>query len=73
VIDNGVGIPPDERERIFEPFFTTKVPGDGTGLGLSLCHDIVVGLHGGELYVDSVPNQLTTFTVDLPVVGPDDD
>ena len=45
--DNGGGIPPEVREKIFNPFFTTKPPGEGTGLGLSLSHDIVVKQHGG--------------------------
>jgi signal transduction histidine kinase len=46
--DNGIGIPPDVKEKIFNPFFTTKPTGEGTGLGLSMSHDIVVKQHGGK-------------------------
>ena len=67
VTDNGIGIPSDVLDHIFEPFWTTKAPGEGTGLGLSLCNDIVVGLHGGELLVESDPERATTFTIDIPL------
>ncbi len=66
VRDNGGGIPPAVRDRIFHPFFTTKPPGSGTGLGLSLSHDIVVGEHRGDLRVDSVEGEWTEFTVTIP-------
>ena len=46
--DNGIGIPPDVKEKIFNPFFTTKPAGEGTGLGLSISHDIIVKQHGGN-------------------------
>ena len=68
VRDNGVGIPLEAREHIFEPFFTTKAPGQGTGLGLWLCNDIVA-LHGGELLVESSPGQSTAFTIEIPWVN----
>jgi two-component system NtrC family sensor kinase len=66
VTDNGVGIPPDEISRIFEPFYTTKEPGRGTGLGLSVCHQILTR-HGGQILVSSQLDQGTTFTVVLPL------
>ena len=66
VRDNGTGIASDVREKIFEPFFTTKPAGEGTGLGLSLSYDIVVKQHGGQLIVDSRPNEFTEFCITLP-------
>jgi len=67
--DNGTGIPPDVKEKIFNPFFTTKPAGEGTGLGLSLSHDIVVKQHGGSIEVDTRPGEFTEFRVILPRVG----
>ena len=64
--DNGGGIPPQVREKIFNPFFTTKPPGEGTGLGLSLSHDIVVKQHGGSIEVDTRPGEFTEFRIVLP-------
>ena len=69
VADNGTGIPATVREKIFEPFFTTKPSGQGTGLGLSLAHDIVTGVHGGRMEVDSAEGEGTTFRVILPAPG----
>ena len=66
VEDNGVGMAEAVRLRSFEPFFTTKPTGQGTGLGLSLSYDIVVQGHGGQMSVESVEGQGTTFTVRLP-------
>ena len=68
VEDNGAGIPDADLPRIFEPFFTTKAPGQGTGLGLPLAHDIAVG-HGGSLLADRAPGGGALFTVRLPVHG----
>lgn len=64
VIDNGPGIPPEIQDKIFEPFFTTKGKGEGTGLGLDICRQIVKE-HGGEIKVRSEPG-FTCFTVLLP-------
>ena len=66
VRDNGTGMPDAVRARIFEPFFTTKPAGEGTGLGLSLSHDIIVKRHGGEIAVDSRVDAFTEFVVTLP-------
>ena len=66
VRDNGIGISDEMRDKIFEPFFTTKPAGEGTGLGLSLSFDIIVKLHGGQLTVDSLPNEFTEFQITLP-------
>ncbi len=69
VADTGPGIAPEIQARIFEPFFTTKPPGQGTGLGLSLCQGLVEG-HGGSIRVESQPGQGAVFLVELPVVAP---
>ncbi len=65
ITDNGPGIPAEIQSRIFEPFFTTKAPGQGTGLGLHISHDIVVNRHHGQLLVESKPGE-TKFRVILP-------
>ncbi len=57
------------QPRVFEPFFTTKPPGQGTGLGLSLCRGIVEA-HGGSILVESRPGQGSTFLIELPVEAP---
>jgi two-component system NtrC family sensor kinase len=64
--DNGTGIPPEVREKMFNPFFTTKPAGEGTGLGLSMSYDIIAKQHGGTIEVDTVPGELTEFTIRLP-------
>ncbi len=64
--DNGVGIPADVREKMFNPFFTTKPPGEGTGLGLSMSHDIIVKQHGGSIDIETEPGAFTEFIVLLP-------
>jgi PAS domain S-box-containing protein len=63
--DTGRGMPPDVVVRIFEPFYTTKDVGQGTGMGLSVVHGIVIS-HGGAITVASTPGQGTTFEVYLP-------
>ena len=64
--DNGIGIPPEVKEKMFNPFFTTKPPGEGTGLGLSISHDIIVKQHGGSIEVDTQPGEFTEIRVILP-------
>jgi signal transduction histidine kinase len=64
--DNGTGIPAEVREKMFNPFFTTKPAGEGTGLGLSMSHDIVVKQHGGRIDVDTEPGAFTEFIISLP-------
>ncbi|MFD2722027.1 ATP-binding protein [Hymenobacter monticola] len=66
VRDNGVGIADSIKAKIFQPFFTTKAVGEGTGLGLSLSHDIVTTGHGGTLTVESQEGQGTEFVLRLP-------
>jgi signal transduction histidine kinase len=67
VSDTGRGIAPEHLERIFEPFFTTKPVGEGTGLGLAVCHGILQA-HGGEIQVESQPGKGSTFRVSLKAV-----
>ena len=75
VADTGVGIPPDRLRMIFEPFFTTKQPDEygrgGTGLGLSVCRQIIEQ-HHGRIRVESVVGKGSTFTLKLPKRLPDD-
>jgi two-component system sensor histidine kinase HydH len=63
VVDNGVGMTPEERERMFLPFFTTKPT--GTGLGLAIVKKIV-DLHAGEIHVSSEPGRGTRVAITLP-------
>jgi two-component system, NtrC family, sensor kinase len=67
--DNGTGIPTEVKEKIFDPFFTTKPAGEGTGLGLSMSHDIIVKRHGGNIDVDTAPGAFTEFKIILPRAG----
>jgi signal transduction histidine kinase len=74
IADTGVGIAPADLRRIFEPFFTTKTGPDetglgGTGLGLSVCREIVEA-HRGRLRAESHPGEGTTFTLLLPPCAP---
>jgi two-component system NtrC family sensor kinase len=64
--DNGTGISPEVKEKMFNPFFTTKPAGEGTGLGLSLSHDIIVKQHAGTIDVDTKPGEFTEFKIVLP-------
>ncbi len=65
IIDTGMGIPENIKDKIFEPFFTTK--GDkGTGLGLSIVHQIVTS-YGGEIFFKSKEGEGTTFEIFLPI------
>src|SRR5207244_13535088 len=75
VSDTGVGIPSEQLRQIFEPFFTTKQPDEygrgGSGLGLSVCRQIIEQ-HHGRIRVESVVGKGSTFTVKLPKRLPDD-
>jgi signal transduction histidine kinase len=68
LIDNGSGMSDDVRMRIFEPFYTTKAPGEGTGLGLSVVHDLIEEANG-QIEVISAPERGSTFVIRLPLVG----
>ncbi len=64
--DNGTGISDEVMDKIFNPFFTTKPAGEGTGLGLSMTHDIIVKQHGGRIDVATKPGEFTEFIITLP-------
>jgi PAS domain S-box-containing protein len=65
VQDNGCGMDEAIRQKIFDPFFTTKAPGSGTGLGMAICHNLVVSM-GGTIQAESTVGQGSTFRITLP-------
>lgn len=67
--DNGPGMDEETRRSVFEPFFTTKLPGEGTGLGLSVSYFIVTEQHRGRLSVESMPGRGARFVMRLPIQG----
>jgi PAS domain S-box-containing protein len=68
VRDTGKGIEQAALEKIFEPFYTTKTTGQGTGLGLWVSYGIVKSF-GGDIFVESIPEKGSTFTVSFPLKG----
>jgi PAS domain S-box-containing protein len=64
--DDGPGILEEKISRIFDPFFTTRRVGEGTGLGLSVCHGIITE-HNGKIYAQSQQGKGTTLIVELPI------
>ena len=70
VADNGRGIPPEHLPRIFDPFFTTRLGQGGSGLGLNIVFNLVRGILGGDITVESAPGQGTVFRISLPLVPP---
>ncbi|HEX7243551.1 MAG TPA: ATP-binding protein, partial [Longimicrobiaceae bacterium] len=72
VEDDGPGISEEVQARLFEPFFTTRAVGEGTGLGLAVSHGIVAE-HGGTIRVRSEPGRGSVFTVEIPVVLPEEE
>lgn len=67
IIDDGYGMTEEIKSRIFEPFFTTKEVGKGTGMGLSTAYG-TVKLHGGEIFIESLPGVGTSFFIFLPII-----
>ncbi|WP_414577636.1 sensor histidine kinase [Anabaena sp. CCY 9402-a] len=68
IIDNGIGIPENIRDKLFDPFFTTKPVGQGTGLGLSISYQIIVEKHSGKLYCNSNQPKGIEFVIEIPIV-----
>ena len=67
--DSGTGISDSEKQRLFDPFFTTKPIGKGTGMGLSICYQIVTR-HGGHLTCDSTLGEGAEFVIQIPTLLP---
>ncbi|MDB4974246.1 MAG: sensory box sensor histidine kinase [Myxococcaceae bacterium] len=68
ISDSGLGIPPSVRDKLFDPFVTTKAAGQGTGLGLAVCHAIVERL-GGSISGENLPRRGARFVVRLPAAS----
>ena len=68
--DTGNGISPQVQKRLFDPFFTTKPIGQGTGMGLSICYQIITQQHGGQLLCNSIPNEGAEFIIQIPMKLP---
>ncbi len=64
--DNGLGIPDEIKSRIFDPFFTTKPVGQGTGMGLAICYQVIVKAHGGKLEFKTQQKNGTEFMIEIP-------
>ncbi|QKQ73287.1 ATP-binding protein [Nostoc sp. TCL240-02] len=70
IIDNGLGIPEQVKQKLFDPFFTTKDVGKGTGLGLSISYQIITERHGGSLECVSSLEEGAELIITIPVVQP---
>jgi signal transduction histidine kinase len=70
IIDNGAGMPEHVKQRLFDPFFTTKEVGKGTGLGMSISHQIITEKHKGQIECLSVLGEGTEFIITIPIFQP---
>lgn len=66
ICDNGPGVPEDLLEKIFDPFFTTKAVGKGTGLGMSISHEIICEKHNGSICCQRIDPRGTEFIITIP-------
>ena len=67
ISDNGMGMTAETQEKLFHTFFTTKPVGQGTGLGMSITHDIIVNKHSGQILVQTEYGQGSTFIFQIPI------
>ncbi|MBD2520257.1 HAMP domain-containing protein [Nostoc sp. FACHB-973] len=67
IVDNGLGMTQEVKQKLFDPFFTTKPVGQGTGLGLSISYQIIVQRHSGVLRCDSQLGKGTEFWIEIPL------
>jgi two-component system NtrC family sensor kinase len=67
ISDNGIGISEEARSCLFDPFFTTKAVGKGSGLGLSISHQIITEKHSGKLWCDFSAKERTQFILEIPI------
>ncbi len=68
--DDGRGMKKEHQDRIFDPFFTTKLGAGGNGLGMHIVHNIVTGMLGGQISLESEPGRGTRFVLTLPLRSP---
>jgi signal transduction histidine kinase len=71
--DDGVGMAPRILHQVFDPFFTTKMGQGGSGLGMNIVYNIVTGMLGGSIDVESAPGEGTTVTIRMPRTAPSHD
>ncbi|MES2127596.1 MAG: ATP-binding protein [Pseudomonadota bacterium] len=68
--DDGVGMPEEVLRHVFDPFFTTKMGRGGTGLGMNIVYNIVTGVLGGRIDIETAPGRGTTVIMVLPRTAP---
>jgi signal transduction histidine kinase len=64
--DDGVGMPPEILRRVFDPFFTTKLGQGSSGLGMNIVYNVVTGMLGGRIVLESEPGQGTSVIITMP-------
>ena len=69
--DDGVGMPPKILHQVFDPFFTTKMGQGGSGLGMNIVYNIVTGMLGGSIEIESSTERGTSVTIRMPRMAPD--